>query len=143
MEQKEIRQLYCEILGTDDLSTKQVPELLELLQPDSLLERFAAKKAQRITHTKDFVNMNGGIKGQLEEAHADVQNPNENVGFKCLSYSVTESNGHVEVTILKKDNTSDFTFGVRTLDGSATVGKDYELYEQTHTLDRQSTEMKV
>jgi len=34
-----------------------------LLQPDSLLERFAAKKANNMAIPKDFVNLSGGIKG--------------------------------------------------------------------------------
>jgi solute carrier family 8 (sodium/calcium exchanger) len=31
------------------------------------LERFAAKKAQKMVNTKDFVNLSHGIKGQLED----------------------------------------------------------------------------
>jgi solute carrier family 8 (sodium/calcium exchanger) len=60
-----------------------------------------------------------------------------------LSYSVTESNGVVEITILKKENTSDYTFGVRTTKGSATVGKDYEAYDQSHTFEKKDIEMKI
>ena len=126
MEQKEIRQLFKEILNEEDLTKCDVPQLLQLLQPDSLLERFAAKKANNVTATKDFVNLSGGLKGQLEESSFDVVNQNENVGFKCLHYSVTVSNGVVDITILKKENGSSFTFGVRTVNGSATEGKDYE-----------------
>lgn len=74
VEQKEIRQLFKEILEVDDLSKVEVPTLLNLLQPDSLLERFAAKKANNMVHTKDFVNLNGGIKGQLEENPTEAVN---------------------------------------------------------------------
>jgi hypothetical protein len=53
-------------------------------------------------NNKDFIKLKGS-KGQID--HSDgphVKNANEFVGFKCLHYSVTESNGHVELTIVKK-----------------------------------------
>lgn len=37
-----------------------------------------------------------------EEMRKAVKEENDYVGFKCLHYSVTESNGHVEITIVKK-----------------------------------------
>lgn len=57
-------------------------------------------------------------------------NVNDNIGFKCLHYSVTESNGTVDIAILKKDNLKEFTFGIRTIEGSATAGKDYDSYDE-------------
>lgn len=108
-----------------------------------MLERFAAKKANNMAHTKDFVNLNAGIKGQLEDSPAESLNQNDYVGFKCLHYSVTESNGHVEITILKKENVGEYTFGVRTIEGSARKGKDYEEYKETHTIRQKETELKI
>lgn len=143
IEQKEIKQLFIEILGTDDLASVKAPELLVLLQPDSLLERFAAKKAAKVVHTKDFVNLSAGIKGQLEEIHSDITNSNDKIGFKCLSYSVTESNGHVELTILKIDTTCEYHFGIRTTKGSAIPGKDYEEYDKEHSISKKDLEIKV
>lgn len=55
------------------------------------------------------------------------------VGFKCLHYSVTESNGHVEVTIVKKIMNQPLVVGVRTRDDTAISPKDYsEINEQIH-----------
>ena len=51
---------------------------------------------------------------------------NDLVGFKCLNYSVTESNGHVEITIIKKLRGQEFVVGVRTLDDTAVSPKDYQ-----------------
>jgi len=42
--QREVRNLYKDILNTEDLSKFEVNELLEVLQHDSLLERFAYRK---------------------------------------------------------------------------------------------------
>lgn len=80
-----------------------ISDLLGALQPDKLLERFAYRK-RNAANSKEFVRIKGA-KGQLdhdEEMRRNVKEENELVGFKCLHYSVTESNGHVEVTIVKK-----------------------------------------
>ena len=85
-------------------------------------------------HPKDFVNLDGALKGQIEDTPHEILNQNDYVGFKCMHYSVAESNGFVEITIVKKENTGDYTFGVKTSDGSAKVGKDYEEYKEEHTI---------
>jgi hypothetical protein len=46
------------------------------------------------------------------------------IGFKCLHYSVTESNGTVEVMISKKKRV-EYTFGIRTVEITATAPKDF------------------
>jgi len=65
------------------------------------------------------------------------------VGFKCLHYSVTESNGHVEITILKKVPGKEFTFGCRTVDDTAEAPKDYKAMDEILTMGRKENEMKV
>jgi hypothetical protein len=71
------------------------------LQHDSLLERFAARNANKIGETKDFLSIKGQ-KGQIENDKGKVEQENELIGFKCLHYSVTESSGFVEVNVIKK-----------------------------------------
>lgn len=68
---------------------------------------------------------------------------NEIIAFKCLHYSVTESNGHVEITIIKKNPNIDFTFGYRTVADSATSPKDYTHCDETLTFRRKDTEMTI
>ena len=69
--------------------------------PDSLLERFAAKKACGLAVNKDFLAIKGA-KGQIENETKRTDSQNDMIGFKCLHYSVTESSGYVEVTVVKK-----------------------------------------
>lgn len=102
-QKKEIRQLFCDIFEENDLKLVPITDMLNALQPDKLLERFAYRK-RNAANSKDFVRIKGS-KGQLdhdEEMRRDIKELNDLVGFKCLHYSVTESNGHVEVTIVKK-----------------------------------------
>ena len=56
------------ILEVDDLSNVDIHVLLECLQPDVIIERLLAYKANNLNNPKDFVNLKG-IKGQLE--HSD------------------------------------------------------------------------
>ena len=101
--------------------------MLGALQPEKLLERFAYRK-RSAANAKDFVRIKGS-KGQLdhdEDARKHVKEENDLVGFKCLHYSVTESNGHVEVTIVKKLINQDLIVGVRTVDDTAVSPKDYK-----------------
>jgi len=91
-------------LGSDDLGEFDIQDLLKVLQPDSLLERFAYRKQAGVHGgNREFIKLKG-MKGQIDhpEAQETVQDANEFIGFKCLHYSVTESNGTVEVTIVKK-----------------------------------------
>lgn len=42
---KEVRTLFMEILEVNNLSQLSLDELMEVLKPDTLFERFAARKA--------------------------------------------------------------------------------------------------
>jgi len=65
------------------------------------------------------------------------------LGFKCLHYSVTESNGTVEITIIKKVQNQELTFGYRTVEDSAKPPKDYIHVEEVVTLKKRDNEVKV
>lgn len=100
------------------------------LKPDSLFERFAARKANQIGATKEFLEIKGQ-KFQMEnELDAPVTEQNELVSFKCLHYSVTESAGTLAVTIVKKNPNQDMNFGVRTKEGSAKADTDYGTFDE-------------
>jgi len=108
----------------DNLKEVSTAEFFQCLKSDDLLERFAYRRQAGMGgRDKEFIKMKGH-KGQIENTVKDIQNENENIGFKCLHYSVTESNGTVDVTIVKKKR-GEFTFGVRTIDDTAVKGKDY------------------
>lgn len=92
------------MLDVDDLSKCDVGELLRALKPDSLLERFAYRKQAGHHNNKEFIKLKGS-RGQINHSEHETQKievANDLIGFKCLHYSVTESNGHVELTIVRK-----------------------------------------
>ena len=59
---QEIRQLYMDILETTDLSKVKLEELMNVLKPESLFERFAARKAANTAPGKDFLSVKWGPK---------------------------------------------------------------------------------
>ena len=72
-----------------------------------------------------------------------MDNPNEILGFKCLHYSVTESNGTVEITILKKVMNQEITFGYRTVPDTAVPEKDYTHVNKIITMKKKDSEFKI
>ena len=65
-----------------------------------------------------------GDKGQAQDEKKTEGNYNQKIGFKSLKYSVAESNGHVTITIEKKFR-GEFSFWLRTKDGTAKAPDDY------------------
>jgi len=55
------------------------------------------------------------------------------IGFKCLHYSVTESAGYVEVTVVNKNESQDIAFGIRTVADTAKEGSEYEVLNKVIT----------
>ena len=96
-----------------------------------------------MTNRNDFIKLKGA-KGQIdhdeEKTHIEVQN--DQVGFKCLHYSVTESNGFVEITIIKKVQ-SELIIGVRTVPDTAIHPKDYTHIDEIITIKKRDNEYKI
>lgn len=61
----------------------------------------------------------------------EIKCPNPFVGFKCLHYSVTESSGYVEITIIRKMES--LTVGYRTIADTAFPPKDYSHVDEIIT----------
>ncbi len=48
-----------DILGTQNLQDVSLDELMKHLKPDTLFERFAARKANQVGATKEFLEIKG------------------------------------------------------------------------------------
>ena len=89
----------------------------------------------------DFMSLKGA-KAQIGEEDFSVSHPNPTVSFKCLQYCVVESAGHVEITIVKKEN-FDLQFGYRTVDGTAISGPDYKEVSEFVQMKREEKDFKI
>lgn len=48
-----------EVLETNDLAQYTLEDLISMLKPESLHERFAARKANQVGHNKEFLEIKG------------------------------------------------------------------------------------
>jgi hypothetical protein len=136
-------QLFKEILGVTDLRKISLDEMYKILEPESLFERFAARKAAGLGATKDFLSVRGS-KGQTGTKDVSkIHSENPNLGFKCLHYAVVESSGFVAVTIVKKNFTSEATFGIRTIEGTAKENVGYEGVDEIVTFKKRQEEIGI
>lgn len=70
-------------------------------------------------------------KMKLEHAHADQLDEhvkNDNFGFQCLHYSVSESSGKLTIVVVNKKKTAGRVRAV-TIDGDAKAGDDYDAFD--------------
>ena len=56
---QQVKDLYCEILETKDLSKYGLETFMNLLKPDTLFEPFAARKACGVSASKEFLEIKG------------------------------------------------------------------------------------
>lgn len=70
-------------------------------------------------------------KMKLEHAHADAIDENlknEDFGFQCLHYSVSESSGKLTIIVINKKKTEAMVRAT-TIDGDAKAGEDFEGFD--------------
>jgi len=106
------------------------------------LEKFAARKANNFSGHKDFLTLNGTT-GQVENTVGKVDQENELLAFKCLHYSVTESSGYVEVTVISNNVQRDITFGLRTVEITAKAPHEFTAIDQTFTLKKREDSINI
>lgn len=58
-EVQQIRDLYMEVLGENDLSKVPLDRLMACLRPKALFERFAARKANQVGSVQEFMEIKG------------------------------------------------------------------------------------
>ena len=140
-EKDEIRKMYKQALGVDTLDGIDILQYMEVLEQDSLIERLEHRKASSVKGEKKFIKMKG-TPMQEERAVQDLGNLNLKIGFKSTMYSVTESSGFIEITIVKKVP-EEMAFLVKTVDDTATAPDDYEALERFVTMSKNEKEHKI
>lgn len=133
--QERVQKLFMSVMQVDSLEGCSMDDYLNALQPESPLERiaFRLQVAKYTTNKKDFMRLEKGTVGQIENQHAAATVLNEYVGFKCLHYSVAESSITVNLTIEKRVN-EEYTFWIKTEDGTAKAPEDYTAKNELITM---------
>jgi hypothetical protein len=64
------------------------------------------------------------------------------IGFRCLHYSVSEAIGVVKIKVINKTG-DEMTFGVRTVDGTALQGEDFDAIDEKIKFEADQVEATV
>jgi solute carrier family 8 (sodium/calcium exchanger) len=125
---KEIRNLFCELYKVTDSAQISIQDLLQSLQPEKCVSKSQFRR--KAADGSRMIQPSGPKQTEMnaEESRKHVKVENDHIGFKCLHYSVTESAGHVEITIIKKMMNHELSVGVRTIDDTAVAPKDYKAF---------------
>ena len=124
----EVKELLKELFEVENTSELTGHDISEALKPDTLFERFAARKAAGTAPSRDFLSVKGQVV-QTENILAGQGNQgpgHPQVRFKCLSYSVAESSGTVDIIVQKVSKGSEFSFGIRTVEDTAKESSEFE-----------------
>lgn len=116
--------------GTTRISEVDKAKLKQKLEGPALIERIVHRKAVAMSKPKEAIAKYEVIRRENRSASnlADHQ-CNANFGFSCLHYSVSEACGSIKIKILNKTKKPG-KVRVRTVDGDAEAGKDYDAIDQ-------------
>lgn len=120
-------------LGVQNLNGISVNELMAVLDNPNLIERIAFRKQTGASAGNNFLKMKGVRVQTEQEVDNRAGDLNPEIGFKSLSYSVTESSKFVEITILKKVHAA-ISFVIKTMDDTAKAPDDYEAVNEMVTM---------
>lgn len=142
---REMRAFLKKCFGTESIEQVDKDELKRTIQGDN--------PVSRIKYRKEVGNLMAGRrqvvkKGEIFKSEnvmaskIDDKLKNENFGFKCLHYSVSEASQFIEITILNKTRER-CSVGVRTLDGEAIDTQDYHAIDEVVEFNKGENEKKV
>ena len=87
-------------------------------------------KKSRTTQLTTLKAQIQGFEEQISKLKLDLEKlKNENFGFKCLHYSVSEASGHITIIVLNKTGFAG-RVRVKTINDLAKAGDDYEAVDE-------------
>ncbi|CDW86331.1 sodium calcium exchanger 1-like [Stylonychia lemnae] len=140
---KEMKEYLMKFLKTDDIEQVTYNELKKQLEGDSLIGRIPYRQwFGNLMQIRREIVTRQGIDNKRAEMMLLDQKEHAYFGFKCGSYSVNEAKGFVEVEILNKKK-QQASIGIRTINGTAKAGEDFEKVERTLKFKKDQESYKV
>jgi solute carrier family 8 (sodium/calcium exchanger) len=126
-----MKRFLKETMNTDQIDKVSLDELKKVVEGEGMISRIKYRKQVNNFMTGKRPVIAKYEKMKLEHAHADAIDEhlkNEDFGFQCLHYSVSESSGKLTIAVINKKKA---TGAVRaaTIDGDAKAGEDYEGFD--------------
>lgn len=119
-------------MNTEQIEKVSLDELKKVVDGEAMISRIKYRKQLNTFMTGKRPVVAKHEKMKLEHAHADQLEErarNDDFGFACLHYSVSESSGKLPIQILNKKRDK-AAVRVATLDGDAKAGEDYAPYDE-------------
>lgn len=115
-------------LKTDQIDKVDMDELKRQVEGEGMLSRMKYRRQVQNAFSGKRPAIAKGEIMKAEHEHAEYiedKFKNENYGFNCLHYSVSEASGSLKVMVLNKRGVSG-SVRVVTIDAEARAGEDYE-----------------
>lgn len=139
----EMKEFLLVEFGTTKVSEVTLDALKNKLNGPALLERISHRKAVAVNYKREAVAKGAVLR--RENKSADLlqdHQKNPNFGFSCLHYSVSEAAGKIRIKVINKSKQAS-QIRVRTVDGDALAGEDYEPIDEKIQFKSGQTEAEV
>ena len=115
-----------ETVQTDNIETIDLEKLKSKMQGEALCGRIKYRKQVGMVGKQKPISKGQVIKTELKSADDILdKHKNDNFGFQCLHYSVSEASGSICIQVLNKSR-KQCSVLVKTVDDQAKAGEDYQ-----------------
>ena len=128
-----MKQFLKETVNTDNIETVDLAELKAKMDGEAkgMLGRIKYRKQVGLVGKQKPIAKGQILKTELKTADSiEDKHKNENFGFQCLHYSVSEASGSICIQVLNKSRKA-CKLLVKTVDDQAKAGEDYQELVQT------------
>lgn len=128
---EKMKKFLKETMHTDEIDKVSLDELKKIVEGEGMISRIKYRKQVNNFMTGKRPVVAKYEKLKLEHAHADAIDENlknDNFGFQCLHYSVSESSGKLTIIVLNKKRSAG-RVRATTIDGDALAGTDYIAFD--------------
>lgn len=137
-----MKRFLKQTMKTDQIDKVSLDELKKIVEGQGMISRIKYRKQVNNFMTGKRPVIAKYEKMKLEHAHADQLDENvknDNFGFSCLHYSVSESSGKLTIVIVNKKKTAG-SVRACTIDGDAKANDDYVPFDDViHFANGEST----
>lgn len=133
---KRMREFLQKTFGHDQIDKVNMDDLKKATDGESNIARIKYRRQVGNFLTGKRKEIAKGEIIKQEHAHAEnleEKERNNDFGFFCLHYSVSEASGSLKIRILNKNATKSKSVRVRTIDAEAKAGDDYEAVDEILT----------
>lgn len=138
-----MKEFLLQEFGTTKVSEVDKDLLKKKLNGPALIERVGYRQSVAVNYKKEAIAKGAVLRRENKSASRIEEHlKNSHFGFSCLHYSVSEAAGLLRIKILNKSKIA-ATVHVRTVNGDAVAGDDYEPIDEEVNFKSGQSEAEV